>query len=267
MQKKKLIVANWKMAPAGTKEAQGIFRDIAKAGAGSRTARVVVCPPFVFLPTLAALRSKSVALGAQDVFWEKDGAFTGEISAAMLADLRTQSVIVGHSERRALGDTDEMVNRKLRAVCVAGITPVLCVGESVRDHEGGHVIFVRDQIRAALQGVKRSDALRLVVAYEPIWAIGKNAVRPATTEEGMEMAIVIKKTLTDLFDRATADAVTILYGGSVDEKNAREFLWNAGMDGLLVGRASLSPKSFAAIIASAAPLPKTSAVVKRRKHR
>lgn len=248
------------------KEAQGIFRDIAKVAVGARDARVAVCAPFVFLPTIAALRSKSVALGAQDVFWEKEGAFTGEISASMLADLRMQFVIIGHSERRALGDTDEMVNRKLRAAFAAGLTPILCVGESVRDHEGGHVIFVRDQLRSALQGIKRSDAERIVVAYEPIWAIGKKAVRSATAEEGMEMAIVIRKTLTDLFDRATADNAQILYGGSVNEKNAHEFLFDAGMDGLLVGRASLSPNSFSAIIASAAPLQKVvpKKVVRRR---
>lgn len=252
MKKGKLIVGNWKMNPQSTRDAAKLFKDIAKIARTVPKASVAICSPSIYIAPLAALKEKKVILGAQDLFWEKDGAFTGEVSAGMLASIGAKMVIVGHSERRARGESDEDAQRKVKAALAGKLTPILCVGERTRGNEGEHVVSVTTQLTAALKGISRVDASRVVVAYEPIWAIGKGAVRPATKEEGLEMAIVIRRALTQLFGRTAAENIPILYGGSVDEKNAKEFLFNAGMDGLLVGRASLSVKSFSTIIRVAA---------------
>lgn len=248
MKKGKLIVGNWKMNPQTTRDAAKLFKDVAREARTITKASVAVCVPDVYLNPLAALKEKKVSLGAQDLFWEKEGAFTGEASAAMVANSGAKMVIVGHSERRARGESDEDIARKVKAALAAKLVPILCVGERERAGEGEHISFVTAQLTAALKGLPRADASRVVVAYEPIWAIGKQAKRSATKEEGLEMAIVIRRTLSHLFTRPVAESMPILYGGSVDEKNAKDFLFDAGMDGLLVGRASLSAKTFGGII-------------------
>lgn len=252
MKKGKLIVGNWKMNPGTLRDATKLFKDVATVAKSAAKVSVATCVPNVYLAPLAALKEKKLILGAEDLFWEKEGAYTGEVSAAMLAGIGAKMVIVGHSERRARGESDEDAQRKVKAALAAKLTPVLCVGERTRGTEGEHVVLVTTQLTAALKGISRADASRVTVAYEPIWAIGKGAMRPATKEEGLEMAIVIRRALTHLFGRTVAENIPILYGGSVDEKNAKEFLFDAGMDGLLVGRASLSAKSFGSIIRTAA---------------
>lgn len=244
-----MIIGNWKLYPATLAEAEKLFRMIAHAAVSARGVRVGVCVPAAYLPALARLRERGAILGAQDVSVEKEGAFTGEISASMLASCGAKMVIIGHSERRARGERDEDVAKKLRGALAASLVPILCVGERERGSEGEHIAFVHHQLLAALRGIPRAKAVSLVIAYEPIWAIGKNATRAATAVEALEMSIVIRRTLAELFGRAVADQIPILYGGSVDAKNADAFLDpTTGMNGLLVGRASLSPAVFAKII-------------------
>lgn len=248
---KKLIIGNWKMNPQTVREATKLFKEIGGVARTTPKVSVGVCAPLVYLPALAALKEKKVLFGAQDLFWEKEGAYTGEVSGTMLAGVGAKLVIVGHSERRARGESDADTARKVKAALVASLAPVLCVGERERAGDGSHIAFVTEQLTTALKGVSRADAARIVVAYEPVWAIGKSAQRSATKEEALEMAIVIRRTLAHLFTRPIAESIPILYGGSADEKNCKEFLFDAGMDGLLVGRASLSAKSFGGIIRTA----------------
>ena len=171
---RKLIVANWKMEPQTRLEAVALMRKIAKKARALEHARAVVCPPAVFLSVWKkAAGAPSCALGAQDVFWEDRGAHTGEISPFMLTDAGATYVLVGHSERRARGDTDDMIEKKLRAVLAHGLTVILCVGEKVRDEEGGYLRVVEGELRSALQKVGKDALSHVVIAYEPVWAVGR----------------------------------------------------------------------------------------------
>lgn len=246
----KLIVGNWKMFPESLREAAMLARSVKKAALRATTTRVVVCPPHVFLLPVKTIAGKSrLALGAQDCFFEEKGARTGETSPAMLRDIGVSSVILGHSERRALGETSEFVAKKIAAATKEGLSPILCIGERERTgDEGGHYAVVRDQLLASLFGVPQKTASSLVVAYEPVWAIGANAKRAATPEDFREIAVLIRKHLSELFGKAAAFRVPILYGGSVDERNAGGFLREGGADGLLIGRVSLASEQFNAIV-------------------
>lgn len=248
---KKLIIGNWKMYPASVKDAKAKFMGIKKVASGLRTVQTVVCPPSVYASELKKLvTGHRVVLGAQNAWIENEGAYTGEVSPAMLASLGLGYVIVGHSERRAMGETDELVNKKVLAGVKVGLTAVLCVGESERDSDGEYMKHIAGQLKVALHGIQKKDLAQIVVAYEPIWAIGKHALRAASPEDALEVSILIKKTLADLYGKDGA-SVAILYGGSVDAKNAWEFLLKSQVDGLLVGRASLDPKVFGEILMSA----------------
>jgi triosephosphate isomerase len=211
---------------------------------------VVVCPPFTALrsvqTTIDADRLE-VRLGAQNCHWEAQGAYTGEVSPAMLAKLNVTYVIVGHSERRELfGETDEIVARKVRAVLSAGMSPILCVGETLEEREAGSTVAkVEGQVRAALQGLSSDDASRCIVAYEPIWAIGTG--RNATPEQADETIGVIRAAVRELFQEV-ADGLRILYGGSVKPGNIAELMGMPEIDGALVGGASLDPDDFARIV-------------------
>lgn len=249
---KKLIVANWKMNPGTLAEAKKIFSGIKQKAAKLRNTETVVCPPFVYLHEFAAMaKGRRCALGAQDVFWERDGGFTGEISASMLSDASVQYVIVGHSERRALGDTDDKVNKKAHRAMKDGFKIIICVGEKERDAHARYFLFLEQQLKQSLAKVTRAMLKKVIIAYEPLWAIGKDAVRPATPHEFFEILIFIRKILSDMFGKKEAFAVPILYGGSVDHRNAKEFLNVDGSAGLLVGRASLEPKLFGEILSFA----------------
>ncbi|MBI5400655.1 MAG: triose-phosphate isomerase [Candidatus Yonathbacteria bacterium] len=251
MKSKKLIIGNWKMYPASVKDAKAKFVGIKKIASKLTNVQTVVCPPFVYVSELKKLvTGHRCIVGAQNTWIENEGAYTGEVSPAMLASLKLSHVIIGHSERRAMSETDELVNKKVLAATKAGLTVVLCVGERERDADGAYLKHIAIQIKTVLHGVTKKDLTQIVIAYEPIWAIGKHAFRAASPDDALEVSILIKKTLADLYGKDGA-GVSILYGGSVDSKNAWEFLMKSQINGLLVGRASLDPKVFGEILQSA----------------
>lgn len=248
---RQLIVANWKMNPQGLGEAKFIFSQAQEIARSAPGVGVVVCPPFPYLGVLAAGRSKVVALGAQNLFWMESGAYTGEVSASMLADLGAKYCIVGHSERRALGETDAVVNKKILQGLKSGLSMIICIGEQSRDLEGAYLSLVGRQIEEALARVSKKDAKKIVIAYEPVWAIGKNAIRAASPADVQQMTIYVRRILSGIMGAESARAIPILYGGSVDTKNAGSFIAEGGAGGLLVGRESLNTKSFRAIVHAA----------------
>jgi triosephosphate isomerase (TIM) len=212
---------------------------------------IVVCPPFVSLRSVQTVLQSdklSIALGAQNCHPEDEGAFTGEISAPMLARLDVTYVICGHSERRALfGETDDVVNAKVNAVQRHGMRPILCVGEVLDEREAGRQTeVVVEQLRGSLDGVRIADPQDLVVAYEPVWAIGTG--RTATPDDAQEMCAAIRTELASLYDQSTADRIRIQYGGSVKPGNIRSLMSQPDIDGALVGGASLSSEDFALIV-------------------
>lgn len=251
MHKRFFIVGNWKMAPKSAREARALFSAVKKA---SRTAKadVIVCPPFPFISLLFGdAKTGKVSLGAQDVSAEKNSAHTGEVSAEMLTSLGVRYAIIGHSERRAKGETNEIVSAKVKVALENKITPILCVGELVRDGEARYFDELSQQVKGSLSGLSRKDAEKIIIAYEPLWAIGEHAVASDTPEGTEEMALFIRKTFAHMFGEKIAHTVPILYGGSVSEKNSGDFLARGGVQGLLVGRASQHTKSFSAIISTA----------------
>lgn len=255
MTRRKLIAGNWKMnetVPEAVVLAQEISNLMERDWL--EMVDVAVCPPFVDLKpvkTVLEFDRVDIALGAQNVYWEPAGAFTGEISIPMIKEIGCAFCIVGHSERRNLfGETNEDVNRKARALIEAGIAPIVCVGESlsVRD-EGAYLDYVTAQVRAAFAGIDGDDARTTVVAYEPVWAIGTG--RTATPEQAEEVCAAIRACLADLYDEATAAAMRILYGGSMNEGNAALLLSEADIDGGLIGGAALKAGSFIEIVKAA----------------
>lgn len=242
-----LVVGNWKCHPPRASAAKELFSKIKRALPREHSARVLIAPPTVYLPELARRADQArLGLGAQDVFYADAGAYTGQHAPGMLAQYGVTHTIIGHSERRALGETDEQVARKLRAAHKHKLTPIICLGESKRDGQGEFFNFVERQLRAALTGLSAAQLARTVIAYEPIWAIGTG--QTATAEDVKEMQLFIVSTLTKLFDRTTAAKTTLLYGGSVKSTNAAELHAEGGMRGFLVGGASLRPDDFAGIV-------------------
>lgn len=210
---------------------------------------IVVCPPFVDLPAVVELaQGTNVAVGAQDMHWEKEGAYTGEVSATMLKAVGCTHVIIGHSERRQyFGETDDTVNRKLKAALAAGLTAIVCVGEVIQEREAGLTEEVlRRQCGNAFRGISAQEGRRFTVAYEPVWAIGTG--KTATPQLAAEAHQVIRAEAAEAFGNEAADALRILYGGSVKPDNAKALMAEAEIDGALVGGASLSGESFAAIV-------------------
>jgi triosephosphate isomerase len=247
MPNKKIIVGNWKMNPRSLKEAEKLFTDVAKNISAIKKTEIVICPPFLYLEKLKKI-SKKINLGAQDAFPGDVGAFTGEVSAEMLYNIGVKYVILGHSERRALGENNNDVNKKVKSALVAGLRPILCVGEKARDVDHNYFNLVKTQIEECLSGISKNSINKIIVAYEPVWAISSTIDRKdATADDSREMAIFIRKILFDKFGTETS-RVRIIYGGSVNEKDAEEFLQNGGVDGLLPGRASLDAKKFLKII-------------------
>ena len=248
MARKKLIAGNWKMykTPA---EAQAFVRDFLPLVAGHSRDEIVLCAPFVCLPALVeVVRGSTLGVGAQDMFWEKEGAYTGEVSAGMLAAAGCTHVILGHSERRQyFGETDDTVNRKLEVALEAGLTPITCVGEVIEEREAGLTEDVlRRQCSRAFRGISAEKAAKLVVAYEPVWAIGTG--KTATPQMAADAHSVIRGEAARSFGDAFAAGLRILYGGSVKPENATALMSKEEIDGALVGGASLDPKSFAAIV-------------------
>jgi triosephosphate isomerase len=244
-----LIIANWKMNPVKPTDAKKIFTGIQKGVRGIQGVDVVVCPPSIFIPELSKIpRTKNVTLGVQDLFYEESGARTGQTSPAMARAYKVTWAILGHSERRELGETNDLVARKVSYAISEGHTAVLCVGERVRAEDGSYYTFVREELEPVLAGLQRKDLAKLVIAYEPIWAIGKSAAEAMQSRDLHEMVLFIRKVLTEKFGRAPAARVPILYGGAVKPENAEEIMRDGGVNGLLVGSASLNPKAFTAIV-------------------
>ncbi|MBI3780064.1 MAG: triose-phosphate isomerase [candidate division NC10 bacterium] len=246
-----LIAGNWKMYKTPS-EAVVLAEEVVKELANPDGIDVVICPPFTALAAVAqVLWGSRIGLGAQDLHWAKEGPYTGEVSAEMLRDLGCRYVIVGHSERRQyFGETDENVNKKSLAALGSGLTPIICVGETLSERETGRAYHVVEaQVKGALSGLAPGQVRALTLAYEPVWAIGTG--RTATPEQAEEMHAHVRKTIAGLFGADVARGVRILYGGSVKPENAGELLQRSEIDGALVGGASLQADSFALIVKAA----------------
>lgn len=246
--KKVLVVGNWKMNPATLGLARKLFIDIRKnLGRKRLKTGVAIAPPFPFIAELEKLSpSQRIKLASQDVFHEKVGAFTGEVSLSMLHSVGVSSVIIGHSERRAMGDTDAEIAQDIQSVLASKMTAIVCVGEKTRDAHGHYFSEVEAQLSSALKAVAKSKLAQLVIAYEPVWAIGTG--KHATAEDVCEMKLFILKILADTFGRNAQHKVRILYGGSVNAKNATELMEVGQVDGFLIGGASLKPREFVSVI-------------------
>lgn len=242
---KKLVVGNWKMNPQTVLEAKKIASTIKKGLKNIKKTHVVMCPPYIYLSPLSSLVSNSLLLGSQNSFYEKFGAFTGEVSFSQLHQFGVSYVIVGHSERRSMGENDKIVKKKVQSIVGEGMTAVLCVGEKTRDVHGEYLSFVREQVIFGMKDVSKKLLDHVVIAYEPLWAIGaKNAM---TSSDIHEMFIFIKKVLREVYG-PLADGIKILYGGSVNTENAEDIMKNGFVHGLLVGRDSVNPKNFVEIV-------------------
>jgi triosephosphate isomerase len=246
MTNKILIAGNWKMNPLRLNEAEALFNSLRRQIRDKKGAEVAVCPPFVYISKLKFQNSK-IKLGGQDCFWEEKGAFTGEISPKMLKNLGCTYVILGHSERRAhIGETNEIILKKLKTSLKFGLKPILCIGENKEQKKEGETFDVlMEQIKNTLAKLPNIKATNVVIAYEPVWAIGTGDNCPAN--EAMAVLMFIKKQLLKLFSKRIVEKILILYGGSVNSKNAKQYI-DAGFDGLLVGSSSLKPGEFALIV-------------------
>ena len=232
-------------------EAVALARGLAAADVGTDS-DVLVCPPSVYLDSVSsAISGSGIALGAQDVYFESNGAFTGEISTAMLSDIGCTYVILGHSERRhVMGETDQLINKKVHAALAAGLIPVVCVGELLVQREQGQTSeVVKSQFIGSLAGVTDEQIRKTVIAYEPVWAIGTG--KTASPEQAQEVHADLRNMLAEQYNPETSEAVRILYGGSVKPANSGELMSQQDIDGALVGGASLDAESFAAIINAA----------------
>ena len=248
MARQKLIAANWKMYKNPDQTRQ-FFRDFLPLVAGHDRDEIVVCPPYVNLhAALESAKGSQVAIGAQDVYWKDEGAFTGEISCPMLNAVGCTHVIIGHSERRQyFGETDDTVNLKLKAALEHGLTPIACVGEVLEEREAGLTEDVlRRQCVRAFHAISAKKAAKLVIAYEPVWAIGTG--KTATPDLASDAHGIIRAEAAKAFGEDFAEQLRILYGGSVKPENAKALMSEGEIDGALVGGASLEPKSFAAIV-------------------
>ena len=236
--RRKIIAGNWKMNKTPS-ETVALLNEL-KPLLATNDADVVFCVPAVSLiPAIEAVKGTNIAIGAENMYFEESGAYTGEIAPNMLTDIGVKYVIIGHSERREyFAETDENVNKKVLKAFEHGITPIICCGESLTQREQGVTIdFIRQQIKIAFLSVNSEQAKKAVIAYEPIWAIGTGKV--ATTEQAQEVCKAIRQCIAELYDQATADAIRIQYGGSVSASSAAELFSQADIDGGLVGGASL----------------------------
>lgn len=247
LMRKTIIVGNWKMnktigeSVSLIKELKGLVKDV-------KDREIVVCPPFTALSAVSAeLKGSNIELGAQNMHFEKTGAFTGEVSQLMLKDIGVKYVILGHSERRhVFNEDDELINKKIKSALESGLKPIFCVGEKLEEREAGMTEnVVSEQIKRGLEGISKKDMKNLVIAYEPVWAIGTG--KNATPEQAEEVHLLIRGLLKEMFDNKTAEETVILYGGSVKPDNINELISKEDIDGALVGGASLNAKSFSEV--------------------
>ena len=249
--RKKIVAGNWKMNKL-VGEATELAAAIKRSLADKTDVEVVLCPPFTVLKTVGdIIANTQVKLGAQNMHWEKEGAFTGEVSAGMLRDLFCHYVILGHSERRQFfHETDAVVNRKVKAALVANLTPIVCVGETLEQREAGQMEeIVTSQVQKSLVGLDETGFRRTVLAYEPLWAIGTG--RTASAAQAQEVHALIRRVLAKMSNPGAAQAVRIQYGGSVKPSNAKELFSQSDIDGGLIGGAALDAASFVEIVNAA----------------
>jgi triosephosphate isomerase len=251
MSRTKLIAGNWKLNPADNQSALDLLLQLRNRLAPFTKVQIAVMPPFTMLHlAVEVMKDTRIEVGAQNLYWEDTGAFTGEISAPMLKSAGCKYVIIGHSERRQFfGETDQSVQHKIPGALKAGLTPIVCVGETLEQREAGQEqSVVRKQVTVALNGISDADIRRVVVAYEPVWAIGTG--RTATPEQAQAMHRFIRQIIAESFDSQAAGDLLILYGGSVKADNAQDLLSQEDIDGALVGGASLKAEGFSQIVAS-----------------
>lgn len=246
--RKPIIAGNWKMNKTIGESIQ-MIKKLKLQLTNIHYVDIVVCPPFTALAAVnGILRDSNIKLGAQDLHWEQKGAFTGEVSANMLIDAGCQYVIIGHSERRQyFGETDQTVNRKIKAALACGLIPIVCVGEKLKEREAGNTeSVVEEQVTGALSGLFKNEIQNLIIAYEPVWAIGTG--KTATPQQANKVHRFIRKLLTQLYDQKTGETIRIQYGGSVTPTNISGLMSQPDIDGALVGGASLEVDSFTKIV-------------------
>ncbi len=252
--KKILFAGNWKMNPVSADDARGLFKDyvsLAKRFGGKSGVKIFLAafPPMPFLGLLAdTKRPRNLFLGAQDVFFEKEGAFTGFVSPIQLLGLGASHVILGHSERRALGETSATIARKIKTALQAGLVPIVCVGEKERNHSGEFWHELRVQLEESFKGVPKQLVSKVIIAYEPVWAVGEKSKGAVSPKEIPETALFIRKILSHMYGGKIARALNIIYGGSVFPANAAEIISSGDISGFLVGRAGLKKKEIEGIL-------------------
>jgi triosephosphate isomerase len=248
MARKIFIAGNWKMNTTA-REAAALAKDVVEKMGTVTDVDIAVCPPYTNLSAVAeAIKGSSVKLGAQDVHWEEKGAFTGKVSCDMLKSVGVTYVIIGHSEQRQYFDeTNETVNKKVKATLAAGLLPIICVGETLEERKGGKMdAVIEGQTKGAFEGLTKEDALKCTIAYEPVWAIGTGET--ATPQQANEAHVFIRKIVAEIFDEQTAGEIRIQYGGSMKPGNAAELLAQTDVDGGLIGGAALKADSFFGIV-------------------
>jgi triosephosphate isomerase len=251
MKKRNLVIANWKMNPETLEDAKKLWNTLRISAKKLRNTDVLVCPPYPFIFPLAKLdHPKNIFFCAQNIASEMKGAFTGEVSASQVKNVGAKFVLIGHSERRAMGEIGETVNKKLRIAFDAGLTPVLCIGEKERDGEGGHISIIKNQIKESLVDLPKKHLVGIIIAYEPVWAIGKSYREAMTPTDIHEMTLLIKKIMSELFGKDIAAGCKILYGAAVEAESVEQIMKYGNISGLLVGHASLLPE-FSDILKSA----------------
>ena len=252
LKRKPLVAGNWKMNNTAA-EATALCKNLIRLLANTKGVDVVICPPFTALATTGTVISgTNIALGAQNMHWEKSGAFTGEVSSTMLRDLYCHYVILGHSERRTLfGETDQIVNRKVKTALASNLRPIVCIGETLAQHKSGKTNeIIKSQCQNSFKDMDAANFSNMILAYEPVWAIGTGMT--ATPHQAQEVHQLIRQLVQDQTDEKTASSIRILYGGSVKANNAAELFHQPDIDGGLIGGAALDADSFVAIINAAA---------------
>jgi|AntAceMinimDraft_16_1070373.scaffolds.fasta_scaffold31319_3 triosephosphate isomerase len=241
-----LIIANWKCNPSSLICAKKLFSDIKKGLQEKQNTEIIICPPFTYIHDLSVMAGKKIKIGAQNVFWE-EGTHTGEVSAKMLKNMGCKYAIIGHSERRAMGETNELVNKKIKACLAQKIIPIFCIGESSQEKEAEETFQVlQTQIQEGLEGISRNQVEKIIIAYEPLWAIGTG--KNCAYDEAMSINLVIKKTLAKTYNKGLSKKIKIIYGGSINFSIIEGYIKESMMDGVLVGGASLKAKEFIAIL-------------------
>ena len=233
------LVGNWKMNPETLVEAEGLLRSYLPLTKKLHETSIWLAAPSLYVTSLVKLSKGKIIIGTQNIHEGLSGAHTGDISAVQAKSAGARFTVLGHSERRELGETDADINKKIHSALAQGLEIVLCVGEKIRDNDGAYLIEIQTQIKSALAGVESKNIKKIIIAYEPVWAIGKNATGIATPVECLEVSILIRRTISDLYSGAISKKIVVLYGGSASSSTAEEFLHDGGVQGFLLGRASL----------------------------